>query len=308
MNNKTLAIIFAALLGLFLLSKLFSGPKNRSFDPQLLQIDTSAVDQIIVDVLDGEDYELVRAQHGKWLGKKANREIETKRGSVAGILGQMASLKILRITTKDQAKWPSYEIEEGKAKAKITFKSKSKAIQTLVVGGFRFNQQARTAQSFVRTDKGNEVYAIDGFASMSLGQNFDTYRDKTVLQVDKNIIKAIDIIQGENKFSMSSGVAGWIDQDGTLLDSTKVANYLNVISNFSASGFNDEHRGGDFQNTISVHTTTENTPFQIHVEKAIGAPMPLAITSTMFPNVVFAGDSVSVVDKLFLGKGDFLIE
>ena len=306
MNNRMLFIILGALIVIYALSQLLSGNRDSSFDTNSLQIDTSLVDRIDVDLLEGEDYYLEK-NNGIWKGVKSNVEVEALPNAVKGMLTHAADIKVLRITTKDKDKWPNFEIEEGKAKAKITFKNGGKNLQTLIVGGFRFNQQARSAQSFVRTNEGDEVYAIDGFSSMSLGQTFDSFRDKTVLKIDKESISGIEIKSMDSSFGFQKTIGGWTDSEGTILDSTKVAGYLNTISNFRATGFNDNYNNtGDFQHTVSVQTGTQPTPFQIHLNHVEGAALPFAITSTQIPNIPFAGDSTSTYKKLILTKASFL--
>ena len=306
MNNKTLLIIFGALLGIYILSKVMSENKERTFDAEALTFDTAAVDRIEVDMLEGDDYVLENID-GNWIGIKSGLEVKTLPGSVKNLLAQAGSIKVLRIATKDKEKWPNYEIEEGKAKAKISFLGAGKELRTLVAGGFRFNQQARTAKSFIRSGDGDEVYVVDGFASMSLGQSFDSFRDKKLLKINRDEITGVDIKTPDYSLNISKNIAGWMDQSGTLLDSTKVVNYLNSLVNFNASGFNDEYKlDKDFINTISIHTANQNIPYQIHLTSVENAAMPFVLESTMVPNTTFAGDSTNAVKPLFKVLADFM--
>ncbi len=306
MNNKTLLIIFGVLIGIYVLSKVMSGNKERTFNADILTFDTSVVDRIEVDLLEGEDYVLENIE-GNWIARKPGVEVQTLPGSVNNLLAQAASLKVLRIATKSKDKWPNYEIEEGKAKAKISFKSAGKNLQSLVLGGFRFNQQARSAKSFVRKADEDEVYVIDGFASMSLGQSFDSFRDKKLLKLDREEITGVDIQTPNTFMSISRSMAGWIDENGVVLDSTKVANYFNKLVNYNAAGFNDNYNlKKDFENTISIHTTQQNIPYQIHLTSVENETMPFVLESTMVPNTTFAGDSTNALQALILSRSDFL--
>lgn len=292
---------------LFLGSKFFSGNKNRSFDPTLIQVDRDKITKLEVNQKDQPGYTLEKVgEH--WIGKKRTIEITPAAQTVDGTLDLLGSLKMLRVATKDPAKWAGFEVDEATAKATIKVFAGSELLKEYVVGGFKFDQQARTAKSYIRLAGGNEVFVLDGLSSFSLGQGFDAYRNKKMMEVDASAINKIDWISAGLNQSMEKTMAGWQGSNGELMDSTKVQNLLSELSNLNASGFNDAYTAAQQtgnQGELVITSRDQPAPITLSIKEVSGAAKPLVIISSQQANTYFAADSAAVIGRFFKSLNDY---
>jgi len=91
MNNRTLTIIFLALLGIYLLTRLFSGKQERTFRTELVQVDTSLVNKIELypKTADGSTVTLQRS-NDSWTVTDGNITASAVTSSVQSLLNQMS--------------------------------------------------------------------------------------------------------------------------------------------------------------------------------------------------------------------------
>lgn len=301
MNNKTLGLIFAGLLALFFISKMFSGNKDRSFDADVLAFSKDKITKLEVTPKDQETF-TIEKNGSDWIGKKGALQVKAMNSTVDPILEIIDKMKILRIAAIDEAKHPSFEIDDVTARASLKIYEGSNPVKEYVIGGFRMNQETRSAKSFIRLANDPKVYVMDGFASFSLSQGFDSYRDRLVLQFDAEAVNKITWNAEVASGSVERTLAGWTSTSGEILDSTKVENFVRSMSNFSASGFNDNYTSSSNtgnQGSIEIALANRPTPIVLNVFEVTGSDKPLVLHTTEKEDTYFTADSTSVVARFF---------
>ncbi len=304
MKNKTLWITFTVLLVLYLLSQLLSGGKaERSFNPILFQVDTTAVTSIDLYAR-SDSFELVKfVKNGSaWTAQKGSLTIPVEQDRINGLLEQLQQAKAKRIAAKKAERWSTFEVGEDKAKAHLIVREGSKTVADLWLGGFRFDQQTRTGTSFLRKNDSEEVYALDGFISMGLSQGFDSYRDKSILRLSPADLTQIQVESAGQNFTYLNNNGQWTTQGGLSLDSTKMATYLNGLANFSGTSFADNFSENqtNVQSKQSLTFTGNNmtAPIRVDCYSLANAAQPFVVRSSLNP-AYFSGDSTSLYQRLF---------
>lgn len=296
MNNKKLWIIFAVLLGLFLLSKLFTKQNVRSFTTDIIQVDADKVDKVVFHLPEGTDFHL--SKNGEnWMVSDDKVTADALASVVNSLMSNLNQIKAERPVAKSKDKWESYEVDEAKGK-RIELFSGPKKLEDLVIGRFNFNQQARSAKSYIRRSNDDNVYAIDGFLSMSISQSMDSFRDKKVIDLASTELTAISLESESGTTSLRKENL-WIDQDGNVKDSTAMVNFVNKLTKVNGVSFynatpntSDSIKklmlsGGNGQSTV-VSCFQENGDFIIH--------------SSQNPNAYFSSDSTGIFKTLFLDE------
>lgn len=295
MKNKTLWIVFAALLAIFLLSKVFNKKTVRSFTTDIIQIDTAAVDKIIFHNADpSAQFELFKSG-AQWKVKNSRLETEALSTSVKSLLSNLNSIKAERPVAKSQEKWAEYEVGEEKGK-RIELLSGNKTIEDLVIGRFNFNQQTRAAKSYIRRSKDNNVYSIDGFISMTISQSMDAFRNKTLTDIPSNSLTSLQL-QSETGTRSLTKQNYWLDQDGTVQDSTAMENLLNRLSKVNGTTFYDEPLN---VNTPLKTLSLTDASGQSIVVSCFENNGEFIIQSTQNPDSQFSSDSTGIFKTLFL--------
>ena len=296
-NNKILATIFFILVGIWILNTTFSGTPDRSFRSSLIQVDTSAIDQIVF-MPKGVDSSniVVKRQGNSWKASNGIIEVDAMTNRVTSILGQLTDIPTKRLISRSSDRHPDYEVTEQAGKI-LELYSNGKVIEKIIFGRFNFNQNTRAATSYARVGDEEDIYAVDGFMSMSFDVDFNSFRDRQLLNVSQGAIKGLQLtdVSGSNLLSMTSP-GNWTLNGTGALDSTSMASYLSGLTNVSGNNFNDAFSPGS--NPLkSLEITSDNTIGSIKLDCFKGED-GFIIKSSTNP-AFFSSDSSGIYQKIF---------
>ncbi len=302
MKNKTLLLIFLSLLVVFLASQFAFEKKTRTFKTELIQLDTAAISSILLYPKgDNQEEILLKKENDFWVVSKGNITTKANQGAVQSILRNLALIKTKRVAAKNADKWADYEVEEASGSRVKAFAG-DQLLEDFIVGRFNFNQQSRQGISYVRLTKGNEVYAVDGFLSMTMGQGFDAYRNKEILTVNKDALTQIAINTLGTTTVLQKGIADWT-QDGATVDSIAINSYLTGLQSISGITFVDDF--DEIQNqsllykTLSLEGNNIANPILVKAYRDTTRTAPYIIQSSLNEGSYFASDADGVFGKLF---------
>ncbi len=298
MNNKTLGIVFGALLLIYLMTKLFGGPKDRSFDPNILQIDTASVTKIEIQPSEGEPSFTLDRSGGQWVLQRNGQSFDLAMGSVGTLLSNLESIRAERIVSKNAERFSEYNVDDSTGTV-IDIYAGGKKVKELVAGRFSFNQATRSGISYIRLLNDDAVYAVDGFLSMTLTQSFDNYRDKSMLKLNQADLTKVSFQEGTTRIEIAKNGNSWMT-DVTEVDSTAMASYLSNISSVSGTAFlDDRSQVGQKIKEITFEGNNMTGPVTITCYQAEGASQPFVLNSSMNADAFFLSDTIGVHDRLF---------
>jgi Domain of unknown function (DUF4340) len=302
MNNKTLFIVLLALLGVYGLSKLFSGKKERSFKAELIQVDTSKVTAVSIFPKPDSIEVSLKREGDAWIVSRGTISTRAMPNVVGGLLNQLARIKTKRVAAKKPEKWAEYEVEEGNGTRLVVYAG-NKVLEDFILGRFSFDQTAQTATSFVRLTGENEVYAVDGFLALNLGQGFDSYRNKELVKIQKEDITSLDFTEGNATYSINKLANGWALNGTELLDSTKIKNYIGILQAISGVEFADDFdvvQSADLlQKTLTINANNQIEPLVIQCYADTTREKPFILNSSFNPDAWFASDSSGIYQRFF---------
>lgn len=312
MNNRTLLIVFLLLLAVFGISQLFTGKRTKSFNSELIKVDTAAITSIVVNPKAPEEAEItLKKEDTGWIASNGTISVKAQPGSVSNLLSNLTLIKTKRIAAKSPEKWAEYEVEEGKA-TRIRVYAGAKLLEDFIVGRFSFNQQAQTGSSFIRLTAENEVYAVDGFQTLTFGQGFGAYRDKVLAKVAPPMkVTQFSQIGPDTTYNYFLADGQWTYEGQTILDSMKVETYLNTFKNFSGQEFNDsfdEIQANNFPSrSLTIKGDNILEPLVITCYTDTTQVKPYTIHSN-YNEAYFLSDSAGIYSKLFRSVNDFVAE
>ncbi|MEM9919340.1 MAG: DUF4340 domain-containing protein [Bacteroidota bacterium] len=298
MNNKILGIVFVVLVGIFLLSKFFPGKRVRSFDPEIVKVDTSLVDDISIKPKGDSISFSLKRNGADWMASRAGISTKAAPQMVSSLLKNLQLIRTDRITAKKEERWEEYEVDPATA-SHVVAKGGGKTLADLYVGRFNFNQQTRSATSYIRLASGPEIYAVDGLASMGLSQAFSNFRNKTLLKLNKADVTALDFSSPGSSFQIRKSANGqWLAGDGSTVDSAKVAQFLATLENVSGSDFADGFNGdGPPSHTLKIQGNNMPQGAEVAFYQSPIAPANFALRSSM-NEAYFASDSTGLFQRL----------
>jgi hypothetical protein len=302
MNNRNLLIVFISCLVLFLAGKFFRGNKSSSFDPVIVTVDTAKVDRIkfISPGPDKKEFELKR-EGNMWQAIQGETSVKAETKPVTGILAALTMLNAERVVTKDQSKYPEYELDDAKA-ARFTAWAGDKQVADLAVGGFRFDQAAQTASSFIKKTDAPEVYIVNGFAGMGLKARFDQFRDKKLVHSDAAQLTSIEWTNAAGRKQVIQKEDGaWYYAGMEAVDSAAFSTYLAGLVNATGASFSDRTstQGLTLVETLTLKGTDMPQPTIISSFQSQDTLRPFRIHSTDNPQAIFTSDTTGIYKKVF---------
>ncbi|MCB0585239.1 MAG: DUF4340 domain-containing protein [Phaeodactylibacter sp.] len=325
MNNKILLIVLVALLAIYGLSRLFSGNKKTTFKAELIQVDTAAVSSITISPRGEEPPFTLKKEGGQWIATRDALSTKASQGAIQSLLGNLSLIKTKRIAAKSKDKWAEYQVVDSAGTRIQVYGGGGDLLEDFIIGKFDFQQAPQPQQpmqfqqqqqpiitSFIRLSGENETYAVEGMQVLSMGQGFDSYRNKNLLKMKKEMeVNAFEYQLGDSLLRFQKTMDGWAT-DGIVLDSMKVENYLNVLRNLSGTTFADdfdELSAGQYpQQQLTISGNNIEEPFRITVYRDTTREKPFVIFSNYNPETYFASDSSGIYSKLFKPVESFQAE
>lgn len=304
MNNRNLLIIFVVLLAIYGLSRLNSSKRQSSFDADLITLDTAQVNNVVIRPKGSETEITLKREGDAWLVSNGQLSAEAVPSAVQSILGALTNIQAKRVVAKKSEKWADYEVDEGNG-TRITVYRDEKVLEDFIVGRFSFNQQARSGVSYVRINGEEEVYAVDGFLTLTFSQGFDSYRNKTILKLDAGQeITALRFEYGDTTHALQKVGEQWQIDGSEPADSAAVAGYLGTLRNLTGVAFADdfdELQANNYRHrSVSITANNAVEPLMLHCYlDTTRTEQPFVIRSSQRPDAFFASDSTGVYDRVF---------
>lgn len=309
MNNTWLVIILAVLAVILVLTKLIKEPREQStLKTDLIAIDTSKVSKILMNKGVNKDNTIEFDRKGDtWTVSQGAITSKEEKGSANGIIESLVTVKPQRLVATSKSKWNDYELTDSTA-TEITFMNNdNKTMGSIMIGKFTYNQPSNSyaaygrggysGTSYVRIPGENNVYAVEGFLSMMLRRNFNSWRDKTFTTADrKDITKVTFSYPADSSFVLSYKDSTWYAADNRA-DSLKTSEYLGRLSSSQGATFKDQYTP-DQPPVYSLKIEGNNMqPINIACYPGNGADEYI-MHSSQNPDIYFESGKTGLFDQL----------
>jgi hypothetical protein len=308
MRNKTLIIIFGALLGLYLLSRLFTGNRESTFDPEIVKVDTALITEVhLSPKSEGNALIILKRTPAGWTATKGDMVVNTPYSKVQGLLTQLGEIRSERIVSRTKDKWTEYEVDEQGSRIQV-FNNK-KQLADFVIGAFKFDQAKRSASSYLRRTDEDEVYLVDGFMSMSFNQGFNTYRNNELIKLNAEDIREVARFEAGEKIAISKNPedGSWYRGGMEKLDSAQAAQYISQLTNVLGTDYVDNPPGGNPLRSLEISGNNLITPLRVDCYAQADTLKPFVLHSSANPDTWFASDSAGIYQRIF-GKFEELLD
>ena len=308
MNTRNLFVVFGILLALTLLAALpRNQKKNRSFKSELSQFDPAAVTQFHLYPRGGAERITFRLSGDRWMVADASGEYNADGGQVDRMLGSISGLRALRLAAMEKEAWEKYEVTDSLG-TRVEVLEGEKEVADIILGKFSYTQpsgppnpyqqQQGTMTTYLRLNGEKEVYAVDGFLSMSFNGQVKNFRDPLVLRISENEIRGISVSGTGLDIHLAHQDSLWLLQ-GVEVDSASMASYLSGIRSLRSTHFlsPEQYPAGSPTHQLKVDGT--NGEMIAQIEAYVIDSLQIAIFSSLNPGTGFDGTQDDLFGKLF---------
>jgi hypothetical protein len=309
-GNKELAIILIALLAIYGISRYIAKRKgeNTFHTSAIPTIDSAKVSTVYI-------FSKLKKDHPIILEKKNNTWTVTQDGFTANadqaspkyMIQQLKMISPDRLASNDVKQWSDFQVTDTTGTRIVALNGKDTLID-VIVGKFGFMPEQRKGISYVRINHQVEVYGVEGFLSMNISQDFDSWRDRKIIPMDyRSWTKLTFTYPADSGFSVSQDVnAYWAYADDSRTDSVGADDVVKSIA---------QQNYGSFVNKFD--TNAQPAQFSLKIDMKGGSVLVKAypaadtvnkyiITSSMQPGAYFSGAKSSLFSKIFVAKKAFM--
>jgi hypothetical protein len=299
LSNRTLLILMA-LLGAIVLWTFFSeNPKSESnFRETFATLDTASVTEIYIypKAAPGEEIKIFKSGNN-WqvTNGKETSPVETQ--TVSSLFTSFARLKTKSLAATSAAQWEQFLVGDTSAN-RIRFVTPS-GTTDIMVGKFAFDNETRSASTYVRMHHEKEVYVVDGFLAFTINQPFDSWRNRSLIRKgEKSWSKITFSYPADSGFVMVRDSAAWLLGSDTAYTAESFVNETAFL--------NGTHFAGNSQLPATplyriTFEGTETTPLTIDFYAA-GMEDKFFVKSSINPETIFSDKDGALSSRLLKNK------
>ncbi len=304
-NNRVLLIVFAVLLVAAGANQLIRSSKGeRSFRKDIIDMKVNDIKKIsIFPKNSGNRNVEIERVDTVWKLKFDGKMFAADQQMINGIADELANMAPERLVVNRRDLWKEYDITDSAGVKVVIYGNKNQKTE-ITLGRFSYNQDTRKPTTFIRVDNEQEVYAVEGYLSMTFNREINSLRDKNIYRGNQNDLTQIKFnYPADSSFTVTRDAGKWL-LDGTPVDSARMAGYLNNVAYLVGSDFRDDIIPAAVpQETLKVVLNGQNMkPVVITgFRDSKGSVINSSENITSF----FSGDQPAVFNMVFQGKNYF---
>ena len=303
-KNIRLVVVLVILVAAYAGLKLFKNTgRSKSFREELVVIDTSKVDLIIITKA-GASFEVAKDNEQWKVTIPGNKRVDAERTSVNNALSSLLSINPDRIATRDPEKWVDYQVDSSGTRVQI-FENNASTLD-LILGRFGMHGQQQF-HTFVRLFEDDEVYAANNFMGISFPSEPKGFRNSRFLQISSDSITQVTFnYPGDSAFILNKSEDTWYIGNSPA-DSASTASFLSGLRYVNASDFVDDVEPASLINpTLSVMIKASGLQEDVVLEAYSHPLYGYILNSTYNPNAYFSDSSM--MTRIFKGQSELMGE
>lgn len=300
LSTKTLLITFFVLLVLVLAFVIFEPNQGESnFNSKIVNIDTAKVTSISIYPQSTHHQEVKLYKEGRdWYVKlKNNKNALVPDTKIKSLIGQLIAIKPKSVAAQSENKWAEYKVDSNATNVKV-FEGNKNTLD-LHIGKFAF-QRPRTMLSYIRVNNDENVYQVEGMLSMAFNQNWNYFRDNSLLNGDFTDWDTLSFqYPSDSSFTLVKKNKHWF-LNGSKTDSAASASFLRNLRYSRSTDFVDNFDQSILTDPVyTLDIKSKSVPVRI---QAFKNGTDLLIHSNGNPQSYFNGSKGKLWQKIFIGK------
>lgn len=291
MRKRTLFFLLLTLLLAYGGFRYLREKSGLLFETQLIAIDTSGVTAISLFSEQSAQQEILLKREGKtWIASLGNRTVKAAFGAITPLLAKLADIESHHIVTKDLTEWGNYGLGPDQG-TRIRVFRQGDLLEDFLIGRVEYLPDSAT-YTYIRLWEDEEVYAVEGPIRQVLCPGFDSFRSKSLLDMDPGAVREI---RWEPK---------GLDSALVLVRSAQVDTFLQNISALEGKEFADSfdpvRDAGLLEGRITFFASDWDAPVEVAYYRDSLEENPFIFYSTRNPDNYFSSDSAGLYRSLIV--------
>ena len=304
-NNRNLLIVFAVLLVAVGANELIKRSKGeRTFRKDIIDYQANDIKKISIFPKNAGNLNVdVFLEDTVWKLKVDGKMFAADQEMIKGIVDELATMTPERLVANKKELWKDYDITDSLG-IKVIIYGHNNDKTEITLGRFSYNQSTRKPSTYVRVNNEKEVYAAEGYLSMTFNREINSLRDKNIFRGNQNDLTQISFnYPADSSFTLTKQDNKWL-LNGAPVDSTRMAGYLTTVCYLTGSDFRDDFIPASVTvEPLKILLTGNNmNPITL---KAFRDATGTVLNSSENPTSYFSGDKGDIFKRVFQGKNYF---
>jgi hypothetical protein len=209
-------------------------------------------------------------------------------------------LKPESVVSSNPERWKFFEVTDSLA-TQIKLFAGDKTVANLLVGKFELTSD-RSANTYVRLSDDKVVYSVEGYLSMNVNRNFDSFRSRKVVEGSKADWSKLEFkYPADSSFVLEKQTEGKWHIGTTDADVASVDKFLDALQNLSHYTFSEEIELTQPVYSLKIEGSKLMAP--IEVDGYLDGSGNLVVTSSLNQGNWF--DGKDLMAKVFPAKKIF---
>lgn len=304
-NNRVLLIVFAVLLVAAGANELIKRSKGeRTFRKDIIEFQANDIKKISIFPKNAGNRNVdVFLQDTIWKLRVDGKLFAADQEMIKGIVDELANMTPERLVANKRELWKDYDITDSLG-IKVIIYGPNKDNTEITLGRFTYNQATRKPSTYVRVNSEKEVYAVEGYLSMTFNREINSLRDKNIFRGNQNDLTQISFnYPADSSFTLTKQDNKW-SVNGVPVDSTRMAGYLTTVSYLTGTDYRDDFIPVSVTGeSYKIILTGQNMkPVEI---KAYRDSKGTVLNSSLNSTSYFSGDKGQLFLRIFQGKSWF---
>ncbi|QNL21044.1 DUF4340 domain-containing protein [Hyphobacterium sp. CCMP332] len=312
-NNSKLLIVFVVLTAVFLLVRYFNVTRTKgNFNPNVISLDTAEITEILIypQINNQQEIRLIR-ENNIWKAQKGELSVNAMKSTVMALINAIQNIKPTRLAARSKEKWEKFQVNDSLAtKVKVVYEDGTE--MGIMIGKFSYKQapqanpyqrqQMKTLTYFRLIDQ-EEVYATDGFLTMTFNRDINAFRDQTFIKTKKEDIRKLHYnLPGEESYILQRVDSAWMIA-GEQADDNKVDQVLSKLVINNQSQFADDFEAkGSPDYSLKIEGDNMST---LIIKVKEGDSINVFMNSSLNSEVWFKVNREDLFNDIFLSKEEF---
>jgi len=303
LNTKTMLIALIVLLALVVGVNIIDRSNgDRTFKEYLVKAKPDDIDQIQLfpKSLKGKSIEL-KKNGEEWTISENGASFPADNNAIMGLIGSLNPLKAQSVVSSGADRWKTFDLTDSLS-TRVKLMKGANVLADLLIGKFEMTSN-QTAVSYARLVNDKVVYSVDGYLSLNVNRNMDSFRNRTVVEGNKSDWSKLSFTYpADSSFVLEKESEGKWHIGATSLDAANVDKFLDVLQNLAHSSFAAQLPPSTPIYTLKIEGSKLAQP--IEVLGYMNGAGNLVVTSSQNKGNWFDGKELLV--KVFPGKRQFL--
>ena len=305
-NNRILIIAFIVLLVAAGANELIKSLKGeRTFRKDIIEYQANDIKKISIFPKNAGNRNVdLYLEDTVWKLKVDGKLFATDQEMIKGIIDELANMTPERLVATNRDSWKEYEITDSVGVKVIVYGPKNDKTE-ITLGRFSYNQATRKPSTFVRVNNDKEVYAAEGYLSMTFNREINSLRDKNIFRGNQNDLTQISFnYPADSSYTLNRQDGKWL-MNGGAVDSTRMAGYLTTVCYLIGNGFRDDFIPASVTSEPLKIIMTGNNMKPIEI-KAYRDAVGTVLNSSENSATYFSGEEADLFKRVFQGRNYFL--